>query len=97
MAGARELGGGELSYAEAAALALSAGCDLVLLCNQSLAGSRVLDELLDGLEAAQGTGHWQADPDSERRRLALLPLTPPLGWDDLMHDPVYQHALERLP
>ncbi len=97
MAGARELAGGELSYAEAAALALSAGCDLVLLCNQSLAGSRVLDDLLDGLEAAQSSGHWQADPDSEQRRLALLPLTPPLGWDDLMHDPVYQHALECLP
>jgi beta-N-acetylhexosaminidase len=97
MAGARELGGGELSYAEAAALALSAGCDLVLLCNQSLAGSRVLDDLLDGLAAAHASGHWQADPDSEQRRLALLPLTPPLGWDDLMHDPVYQHALECLP
>ena len=97
MAGARELGGGELTYAEAAALALSAGCDLVLLCNQSLAGSSVLDEWLEGLEAAHASGHWQPDPDSEQRRLALLPLTPPLGWDDLMHDPVYQHALERLP
>ena len=97
MAGARQLGGGELSYAEAAALALSAGCDLVLLCNQSAPGSRVLDELLDGLDAALASGHWQPDPDSEQRRLALLPLTPPLGWDDLMHDPVYQHALECLP
>ena len=97
MAGARQVGGGELSYAEAAALALSAGCDLVLLCNQSTAGSRVLDELLDGLDAALANGHWQPDPDSEQRRLALLPLTPPLGWDDLMHDPVYQHALECLP
>jgi beta-N-acetylhexosaminidase len=97
MAGARQLGGGELSYAEAAALALSAGCDLVLLCNQSLDGSHLLDELLDGLELAVASGHWQPDPDSEQRRLALLPQTPPLGWDDLMHDPVYQHALECLP
>ncbi|MBC7939894.1 MAG: beta-N-acetylhexosaminidase, partial [Chitinophagaceae bacterium] len=35
--------------------------------------------------------------DSERRRLALLPQTAPLGWDDLMRDAAYQHALERLP
>ena len=26
-------------------------------------------------------GHWRADPDSEQRRLALLPTTPPLTWD----------------
>lgn len=85
MEGARHLAGqGELSHAEAAALALDAGCDLVLLCNQSLAD-----------EAARG--HWRADPDSEQRRLALLPQLPPLPWDALMHDPVYQHALERLP
>jgi len=31
------------------------------------------------------------------RRTALLPQTPPLTWDALMHDPVYQRALERLP
>jgi len=31
------------------------------------------------------------------RRSALLPQTVPLAWDDLMHDPVYQRALERLP
>ena len=53
--------------------------------------------LLGARAAAPATGHWQAAPDSEQRRLALLPLTPPLGWDDLMHDPVYQHALECLP
>ncbi|HEY3635027.1 MAG TPA: beta-N-acetylhexosaminidase, partial [Caldimonas sp.] len=41
--------------------------------------------------------HWQSDPDSEARRIALLPQMPPLGWDDLMHDPAYQRALERLP
>ena len=38
-----------------------------------------------------------ADLDSEGRRLSLLPQAPPLPWDELMHDPVYQHALERLP
>ena len=34
---------------------------------------------------------------AENRRLALLPSSPPLAWDDLMHDAAYQHALERLP
>ncbi|MFY9513240.1 MAG: beta-N-acetylhexosaminidase [Rubrivivax sp.] len=97
MAGARRVDGLELDYAEAGALALSAGCDLVLLCNQSLNGGAAVDALLDGLQAAAARGLWQPDPDSEARRLALLPQTPPLGWDDLMHDPGYQHALERLP
>ena len=97
MAGARVVDGSPISHAEAGALALSAGCDLVLLCNQSTDGGAVLDTLLDGLEAARERGLWQPDPDSEARRLALLPQAPPLTWDELMHDPVYQHALERLP
>ena len=98
MEGARHLDGGTLSYAEAATLALGAGCDLVLLCNQTLHDKgRAVDELLQGLERAARDGHWHADPDSEHRRLSLLPQTPPLGWDDLMHEPVYQRALERLP
>jgi beta-N-acetylhexosaminidase len=97
MEGARHLEGGALSYSEAAALALNAGCDLVLLCNQSLDGGAAVDELLNGLGAAADAGHWHPDPDSEQRRLALLPQSAPLGWDDLMHDPVYQRALERLP
>ncbi len=97
MEGARHLEGGELSYAEAAALALDAGCDLVLLCNQSLDGGQAVDELLEGLQRAARDGHWQADADSERRRLALLPQEPPMPWDELMHEPAYQHALECLP
>ena len=98
MAGARHLQGGVLTYTEAAMLALRAGCDLVLLCNQSLAaGGEAVDELLAGLQAAAQQGQWQPDADSEARRRALLPVTPPLGWDELMHDPVYQRALERLP
>jgi beta-N-acetylhexosaminidase len=97
MEGARHLEGGELSYAEAAALALNAGCDMVLLCNQSADGGAAVDELLAGLQAQADAGHWQPDPDSELRRLALLPQTPPLSWDELMHDAVYQRALERLP
>ena len=97
MEGARHLEGGTLTYAEAASVALNAGCDLVLLCNQSLDGGAAVDELLAGLQSAAAEDHWHADPDSEQRRLALLPQTPPLAWDELMHDPVYQRALERLP
>jgi beta-N-acetylhexosaminidase len=87
----------EVTYAEAATLALNAGCDLVLLCNQSVDGGEAVDALLDGLSGALADGHWQPDPDSEARRTALLPTSPPLTWDALMHDPAYQHALERLP
>jgi beta-N-acetylhexosaminidase len=97
MAGARLVDGAEVSYTEAAALALSAGCDLVLLCNQSVDGGRAVDELLDGLGAAAAYGAWATDADSERRRLALLPTVPPLPWDELMLDPVYRRALEHLP
>lgn len=97
MEGARRIAGVEVGYADAAAVALGAGCDLVLLCNQSLDGGRAVDDLLDGLERARAQGLWQADPDSEARRLRLLPATAPLAWDDLMHEPAYQHALERLP
>jgi beta-N-acetylhexosaminidase len=97
MEGARHLDGGDLSYAEAAALALDAGCDMVLLCNQSVDRGEAVDQLLSGLQQQADAGHWRADPDSERRRLALLPQTPPLSWDELMHHPAYQRALERLP
>jgi beta-N-acetylhexosaminidase len=98
MEGARHLAGrGELSYTEAAAVALDAGCDLVLLCNQSVDGGQAVDALLDGLADEAARGHWSPDPDSEQRRLALLPASPPLSWDALMHEPAYQRALERLP
>jgi beta-N-acetylhexosaminidase len=56
-----------------------------------------VDELLEGLLASQAAGRWQANEDSEQRRWALLPQTQPLTWDQLMHDPAYQRALERLP
>jgi beta-N-acetylhexosaminidase len=99
MAGARQVDGQQvLGYAAAASLALGAGCDLVLLCNQSASdGGRALDELLDGLADLQAQGAWQPSTHSESRRLALLPQTPPLTWDELMHLPAYQHALARLP
>ena len=92
---ARVIDGQPVSYSTAALAALNAGCDMVLLCNQSLDGGRAVDELLDGLQAALERGEWRQSPDSEERRLALLPQTPPLTWDELMHQPAYQHALQR--
>ncbi len=97
MEAARQLDGAMLSYTEAAIEALNAGCDMVLLCNQSIDGGTAVDELLDQLHQANQRGLWQLDPDSERRRIDLLPQTAPLAWDELMHQPAYQHALERLP
>ena len=93
MEGAKVAGG----HVDAALAALNAGCDMVLLCNQSVDGGTAVDALLDGLQAAQQQGRWRADGDSEQRRLDLLPQTAPLPWDELMHQAVYQHALERLP
>lgn len=90
-------GGELLSPTEAALAALQAGCDQVLLCNQSLGDGRVLDELLDGLEQAQAQGRWQPSPDSESRRLALLPETAPQPWDELMLQPAYLQSLDLLP
>jgi len=97
MAGARRIDGREVSAAQAAVLALRAGCDLVLLCNQSLHGGSAVDELLDGLGESLQRGGWACDADSEARRLALLPRTPPLPWDELMHQGDYRHALDLLP
>jgi beta-N-acetylhexosaminidase len=97
MEGARRIDGALVSYADAAVVALNAGCDLVLLCNQSVGDGAAVDDLLGGLDAARAAGTWSPDPDSEARRVALLPRSDPLTWDSLMHDPVYQHALERLP
>jgi len=93
MEGAKVAGG----HVDAALAALNAGCDMVLLCNQSLDGGAAVDALLDGLSDAQARGRWNADPDSEARRLVLLPRSAPLEWDALMHDSAYQHALESLP
>ena len=97
MEGARRINGVPVSFTDAAIVALNAGCDMVLLCNQSKDGGHAIDELLDGLSAAEQQGQWQRDPDSEARRLDLLPQTAPFTWDELMHLPAYQHALERLP
>jgi beta-N-acetylhexosaminidase len=96
MAGARRLDGRELSYTEAAVAALQAGCDMVLLCNQSIDGGAAVDQLLDGLAGVQAQGGWQASEAGEARRHALLPASAPLAWDDLMRASAYQLALYRL-
>lgn len=97
MAGAAAMAGRSLSAAEAAIAALHAGCDLLLLCNQSLHGGAALDAWLGGMHTALQTGQWQPNPHSERRRQALLPTTPAPGWDALMQAPAYQQALAQLP
>ena len=97
MAGARVLDGEPVSHAQAAVAALNAGCDLVLLCNQSSDGGAVLDALISGLTEAQLKEQWQPWEGSEERRLALLPRGPALAWDDLMVQPDYMHALGLLP
>ena len=101
MAGARLLDGEPVSYTQAAVAALNAGCDLVLLCNQSLTssegGGAALDAWINGLTEAQLKGGWQPLEASEERRRALLPQTPALPWDDLMLRPDYMHALTLVP
>jgi len=97
MEGARRLDGRLVGYTDAAVAALLAGCDMVLLCNQSLEGGAAVDELIAGLERAQMDGRWQASAAGEARRLALLPETQPQPWDDLMVQPAYMHALDLLP
>jgi beta-N-acetylhexosaminidase len=96
MAGARRLDGRELSYTDAATAALQAGCDMVLLCNQSIDGGAAVDLLLDGLVTALSQARWSASEVSETRRQALLPPGPTLAWEDLMRSSAYRHALDRL-
>ena len=98
MAGARLIDGQEVSYTQAAVAALSAGCDMVLLCNQSTpdstGGGQAVDELINGLTEAQLKGQWQPSQASEERRHALLPAVPALEWDALMVSPSYMRALD---
>ncbi|QTN29775.1 beta-N-acetylhexosaminidase [Rhodoferax sp. AJA081-3] len=98
MAGARVVDGQPVSFTQAALAALAAGCDMVLLCNQSLAssegGGKGIDAVLDGLTEAQVKGQWQPSDAGELRRRALLPATPAVEWDALMVQPAYMHALD---
>ena len=93
MAGARVIDGKKVSYAQAAITALNAGCDMVLLCNQSVGEGRPVDDLLDGMAEALVKGQWEALESSEMRRLDLLPVSPAHEWDELMLHPAYMHAM----
>ena len=70
------------TLSEAILQGLDAGCDLLLVCNQSpVHGGEALDVLLRDLAAAQAVGRWQPNVASAQRRLAL------------MRDPAYLTAL----
>jgi beta-N-acetylhexosaminidase len=97
MEAGRYIDGELLSYADAALAALDAGCDLALLCNQSIGSGRPLDELLDGLGTAARSGRWRPDANSEIRRRALLPGdATPVEWQTLVGSRGYGEALRRL-
>jgi beta-N-acetylhexosaminidase len=93
MAGARTIDGKQVSYSQAAMAALNAGCDMVLLCNQSIDEGKAVDELLDGMAEGLVKEQWEALESSEMRRLDLLPVTPAPRWDELMLHPAYMHAM----
>lgn len=97
MEAARHIEGRTVTPLEAVLAALAAGCDLALLCNQSLQGGEVLDEVIDGLAKAQIEGRWAPEAASEARRQALLPRQSALDWDMLMRTPGYLHALALVP
>jgi beta-N-acetylhexosaminidase len=97
MAGARVLDGQPVTPTQAAVAALNAGCDMVLLCNQSAGVGAELDALINGLTEAQVKGLWQPSDASEERRLALLPTSRATPWDDLMVQPAYMQALDLIP
>lgn len=95
MEGARLIDGERVSYTKAAVTALNAGCDMVLLCNQSVGdGGAAVDELLAGLSSAVAKHQVRLHGACEQRRLHLLPQTPPMPWDELMVQAQYMHALE---
>ncbi|MGH8807953.1 MAG: beta-N-acetylhexosaminidase [Noviherbaspirillum sp.] len=64
--------------------ALSAGCDMVLICNSP----HKADELLAGLKIESAS----AAKSSAVRIAALVPQTGPLAWDELQQDPRYRTA-----
>jgi len=97
MAGARVLDGQPVSPTQAAVAALNAGCDMVLLCNQSEGEGTELDALIDGLTEAQLKGLWQPLEASEERRVSMLPTSRATLWDELMVQHAYMHALDLLP
>ncbi len=101
MAGARTMDGRMVSFCDAALAALVAGCDMILLCNQSVAATGddhgALDDLLRELKQALRRGKWSASQASDERRRSLLPRTAAHPWDELMLRPEYIQALDLIP
>ncbi len=98
MAAARQIDGRPVSFSDAALAALRAGCDMVLLCNQSVVEEGApIDEAIEALSRAAVQGDWQPSPASDERRRALLPESRAMAWDDLMVNARYMHALSLLP
>ena len=64
--------------------ALSAGCDMVLVCNSP----DKADQLLEGLDPTVALDAKR----SAARIAALVPTSPPKTWDELQADPVYKAA-----
>ena len=81
MEGAAVAGG----IVERAQAALSAGCDMVLVCNRP----DLADELLAGLDVTH-------DPESVRRIQRLMPVVDAPDWDTLQADSSYLRARERV-
>jgi beta-N-acetylhexosaminidase len=96
MEAGRYIGGELLSYADAALAALDAGCDLAMLCNQSIGDGRALDQLLDDFGRAASAGRWRPVADSEARRRALLPEAPHADWSTLVGSTGYRQARQLL-
>ena len=104
MAGARQLRGHQLSLAQAATTAIHAGCDLVLLCNQSVgqAGTEggILDETLAALTQAVVREELSLHARSGQRKIALhaskQSVLSPDAWDALMVSPHYMQAMDAL-
>ena len=97
MEAARLIDGKRISYTQAAVTALNAGCDMVLLCNQSVDGGEAVDELINGMVEAVVKEQWLPCEASDLRRLALLATTAASDWDALMVQPQYMQALSLLP
>lgn len=97
MEAARRIDGRQVGYTEAAVAALDAGCDMVLVCNQSGEGNTTIDVLIAGLAAARDKGLWAMRADSEQRRRALFPVSRAMVWETLMDAAPYRRARALLP